>query len=363
MKIFAYSDVNKVGLLRMLNKLLIICCFILPTQSLGIADIEEIPADEKNAIQEIVSMIEQSVRAEAKNAPARRDAHSKAHGCVMAKFSVLPSLPHNLKTGIFKKSGDYPAWIRFSNGSGRIQNDSEGDGRGMAIKLMAVENSKTGTQDFVMINHPVFFVRNAADYVEFQKVVSVENPTKFFFPSLNPFKFRLHEFWIVNEIKRKEVSNPLDIQYWSMTPYSFGQSAMKFSVRSCNPTSDFPKSPSPNFLRENMTQYLQKSDGCFDFMVQIRTHIPDMPIEDPTVDWKEEISPFIPVARITIPRQEFNSPEQTEFCENLSFTPWHAIPEHRPLGGINRVRKAVYETISRVRHEINGRNETEPTKF
>ena len=88
-----------------------------------------------------------------------------------------------------------------------------------------------------------------------------------------------------------------------------------------------------------------------------------MPIEDPTIEWSEKDAPFIPVARITIPAQAFTSPEQLAFCENLSFTPWHAIPEHRPLGGINRVRKTVYDTISRVRHELNGDKRLEPTGF
>jgi hypothetical protein len=26
----------------------------------------------------------------------------------------------------------------------------------------------------------------------------------------------------------------------------------------------------------------------------------------------------------------------------LAFNPWHALAEHRPMGGINRLRKAVY---------------------
>jgi len=69
------------------------------------------------------------------------------------------------------------------NGSGKIQDDSVGDGRGMAIKLMGVKPSEFGTQDFVMINHPVFFVRNVADYVEFQKALSEDNSVKFFSPA------------------------------------------------------------------------------------------------------------------------------------------------------------------------------------
>jgi len=62
-----------------------------------------------------------------------------------------------------------------------------------------------------------------------------------------------------------------------------------------------------------------------------------------------------------IPQQEFDSPAQREFCDNLSMTPWHALPEHRPLGGVNRVRRTVYTTISKLRHEANNAPRREPT--
>jgi hypothetical protein len=68
------------------------------------------------------------------------------------------------------------------------------------------------------------------------------------------------------------------------------------------------------------------------------------------------------VASITIPPQSFDSPEQLEFCTNLSFTPWHCIDAHRPLGGINRVRRTVYETVSRLRHDPE-HPPREPTDF
>lgn len=324
---------------------------------------EEVPPNEDAATQQIVRMIEENVRGEAKNGLARRDAHVKAHGCVQAKFRVLQKLPKEVLGGIFGEPRTYPAWIRYSNGFGKVQDDSVGDGRGMAIKLMGVEHSESGTQDFVMINHPVFFVRNAADYVEFQRALSKDKPVKFFFPGFNPFNFRLHEFGIANSIRNTKVANPLDAQYWSMTPYLFGDTAMKFSARPCSAVSRFVETSSPNFLRENMQNHLAQDGACFDFMVQLRKHPSEMPIEDPTLEWSEKDSPFITVAQITIPPQKFTSPEQLEFCENLSFTPWHAIPEFRPLGGINRVRKTVYDTISRVRHELNGNERHEPTGF
>ena len=99
----------------------------------------------------------------------------------------------------------------------------------------------------------------------------------------------------------------------------------------------------------------------FDFMVQLRTNPTTMPVEDPTIPWKERASPFVKVATIRIPPQEFTAPARKTFGENLSFTPWHALPAHRPLGGINRVRRVVYEAISTLRHDQNGVARLEPT--
>ena len=324
---------------------------------------EDVPANEDVATRQIEQMIEENVRAEARNGLARRGAHAKAHGCVQAEFRILDKLPEEVRVGIFSEARIYPAWIRYSNAFGKVQDDLVDDGRGMAIKLMGIERSDSGTQDFIMINHPVFFVRNAADYVEFQKALSEDSPFKFFFPGLNPFNFRLHEFRIANVIRSTKVANPLDSQYWSTTPYRLGDTEMKFSARPCGSASPFAEPASPDFLRDNMQKHLAQSEACFDFLVQLRKFPTEMPIEDPTIEWSEKDSPFIPVARIKIPAQAFTSPEQLEFCENLSFTPWHAIPEHRPLGGINRVRKTVYNTISRVRHELNGEEPHEPSGF
>ena len=85
-----------------------------------------------------------------------------------------------------------------------------------------------------------------------------------------------------------------------------------------------------------------------------------MSVENSTIEWKEAQAPFYKVASILIPQQDFDTEEQNRFCENLSFTPWHALAEHRPLGVNNRLRKTIYERISRVRHEMNSaeRHET-----
>jgi hypothetical protein len=108
----------------------------------------------------------------------------------------------------------------------------------------------------------------------------------------------------------------------------------------------------PNFLREEMQAELN-GEGCFELVVQPQVEGKNMPVEDPTVLWSERDSPFVKVATVTVPPQEFETERQNDFCESLSFSPWHALPAHRPIGGLNRVRKAVYLEDTRYRRTKN----------
>ncbi|WP_122829090.1 catalase, partial [Pseudomonas viridiflava] len=101
-----------------------------------------------------------------------RDAHAKAHGCVKAEVTVLPELNDELRHGVFSEPGKtWQALMRLSNGNAYPQFDRVRDARGMAIKLFDVPGAKlmtspavAGEQDFVMFNHPSFFVSDVAEY-------------------------------------------------------------------------------------------------------------------------------------------------------------------------------------------------------
>jgi hypothetical protein len=149
-----------------------------------------------------------------------------------------------------------------------------------------------------------------------------------------------------------------------MVPYQLGtgpgRQAVKYSVRACSSVADpMPKEPGHDFLRDALRNTLQNGDACMEFLVQPSTS-DRMDVEDSRIEWKEAQAPFYKIARIRIPQQVFDTPEQNAFCENLSFTPWHALPEHNPLGVTNRLRKIIYDHISRVRHEMNGAIRQEP---
>jgi Catalase len=342
----------------------------MPTPGRGPAtpdsDLESVPPGEAEQIAEIVA-IHLSVTDPSERPHVPRGQHMKGHGCVRAEFTVLPDLPQGLRHGIFASPRKFDALIRYSNGKG--QDDRQPDAHGMAIKLLGVEGEKmleaernATTQDFVLIDNPVFFIRNVADYVPFMK--DFRNLRA---PGMSPGKAlaiaKLFLSWdykwrLLRATGSKKPDSPFRISYWSTTPSKLGDSAVKYMASPDIAGVPAPQPvDSPDKLRLAMASQLATSEACFDFLVQRGIDPVAMPVEDPTVAWD---GPWTKVARIRIPPQTFDTPEQMKFCEDLSFTPWHTLPAHRPLGGINRSRKAIYQAISNQRHELNGTPHVEP---
>ena len=334
---------------------------------------EYIPPNEEEAIATVVQ-INERILDKTEKPFVKRGEHSKGHGCVRGRLVVDPNLSENpqLQVGLFKNPVQaFSVCIRFSNFS--VKDDAKGDLRGMAIKVFDVPGEKIledekdeQTQDILLVDFPVFVVRNAKDYIDL--FVEIErsnsrNPVRFFITGFNPFKWRWHELWIGLSYRLKTIDSLFEARYWSMTPYRFGSAAVKLMAipAPTNRTGHFWSRLGPrskDYLREVMRDHLRDQDASFDLFVQFQADADKMPIEDPTIRWN---SPFHKVATLTIPPQSFESPEQTRFCENLSFTPWHSLLEHRPLGGINRTRKIVYEQISRIRNKLNGVEHREPS--
>jgi hypothetical protein len=150
-------------------------------------------------------------------------------------------------------------------------------------------------------------------------------------------------------------------RYFSAVPYLFGSTAAKYSL---TPRDTAPRAAAParhpNFLREALRARLAEGSIVFDFSVQLQKSPRATPIEDASVAWNEHDAPFHKVATLEIPAQVFDTPERQHFAENLSFNPWRCLPEHRPLGGINRARRQVYRAVSAYRHDRNAEPVGEP---
>jgi hypothetical protein len=84
---------------------------------------------------------------------------------------------------------------------------------------------------------------------------------------------------------------------------------------------------------------------AFTLAVQLYVDAERTSIEDGSADWSEQDSPFVAVADVVLPQQDVTG-EQGErveaFVESLSFDPWHAPVEFRPLGNIMRARSHAY---------------------
>ena len=293
----------------------------------------------------------------------RRDAHPKTHGMVKARFEVADNLPTELRHGIFAAPKSYDALVRFSASGTEISADTVQQAHGMAIKVLGVEGPKAldderdaTTQDFVMINYPTFLSRTVADYEAFHSARVGGLAQTEVFLKMNPPVLRAIEglngspFW-----------NPVQSRYWSQTPYRLGDRAMKFSARpAVAPVKPATIAKGPDYLREALVKQVGAEEVVFEFLVQLQTDPVKTPVEDALTEWKESDAPFVRVATLRIPKQDLSSGEDRKIAENLSFTPWHALEEQRPLGGINRARKVAYEAISKYRHQRNGVPRVEP---
>ena len=333
-----------------------------------VPDQEQIPPGESAMTQDIIQTAIRIVDQHREGTRYLRDAHAKAHGCVMAEVQVPSDLPAPLRQGVFAEPGKtWQATIRLSNGNAYPQFDSLRDARGMAIKLLDVpgrqllaDRQSKGEQDFVMSNHPNFFVSDVAEYRQNVAAQADGKMAMAFFPSLDPRSWQIRHLFIALATLSPPPASPTQTTYFSVSPYKFGEANAKFRVApdpdSCPGYTLPPQNQDlPNFLRSALNQQLSTDRVPACFVLQIQRQDPNkyMPIEDTSIEWKESDAPFETVARIKVPAQDFDTPKLNLACDNQSFNPWFGIEAHRPIGGINRLRKAVYEAVSDYRHSRN----------
>ena len=157
------------------------------------------------------------------------------------------------------------------------------------------------------------------------------------------------------------MTNPLGESYFGQTPFLYGDYVAKFSLQPSS--SDLRELTDarldvkgrPNGIRDDLVDYFHAHGGEWEFKVQLRTNEETMPIEDASVVWPEEESPFVTVARLTVePQDSWNEDKAAQVDDGMSFTVWHALAAHRPLGGINRARRETYDMSTALRARQNG---------
>ena len=328
---------------------------------------ERIPPWEEAALQDIIDSFNAQMRRLWNPGYFERGGNTKTHGVVRAEFVVRDDVPAHVRRGLFAEARAYPAWVRFS-GPGPVWSDDIDDigFLSMAIKVMGVPGPKLMddekyTQDLLGTCAPTFVTPDTRANAQLQHWSYVNAPVFYFLNLGQPHVLDA----IMNSLWTRTQSSPLECEYFSTVPYLLGEGqAMQYSfhtrLRSRSAVPGLPGRPPADYLRQNMAGTLARSAVEFDVCVQLQTDPFLMPIEDASVMWPTSLSPRLPVARVRIPSQSFDSTEQIAFARVLSYNPWHCLPEHRPLGNISRARKRLYWEMSRLRQSMNGVAHYEP---
>jgi len=338
-----------------------------PNEGLKIAEERALP-DEEEFLQSIISSFDKQMRGLWKPGGFERGGNTKTHGIVRGEFIVHDNLAPEFRHGIFAKPQTFRAWVRFSGPGPYITPDIDDVGfMSISIKLMGVPGPKLMdeeqfTQDMFGVSPPTFVTPDTKANAQLQ-IESLKNAQIFYF--LNFHRPHLLDL-IMQGLWIKTQSSPLEAPYFSCVPYLLGEGqAMQYSVWPTStrktPIPRLPFRPPDDYLRNAMATTLAAGDVELDFRIQRQTDPHLMPIENAGVLWPERLSPRVSVATLRLPRQIFTSASQMEFAKQLSYNPWHAIPEHRPLGNQSRARRRMYWELSKLRQEMNGVPHYEPS--
>jgi L-Lysine epsilon oxidase N-terminal/L-lysine epsilon oxidase C-terminal domain len=287
--------------------------------------------------------------------PATRPVFLRLHGVAYGTFEVAKDLRDDFRVGVFGQKREYPVWVRFSGDIQPESPDLKGTA-GVAIKLFGVEGKKlltpdddAATHDFLLQNHDVFFTDTARDMCEFtcQSLNGKFNE----YVEAHPVTGK-----VLNDME-KVVDSVLATTYWSGLPYRFGKECYvkyKLEPEITPPSSgETPDYGDPFYLRGDLRTRLKNGEARFRLFIQLRTDDEAMPLDRATVRWDEGLSQPVHVATLILPRQDLDARGQSTYGENLAFNPWHALPEHEPVGSIAAARKEVYQASANVRRNFN----------
>lgn len=306
---------------------------------------------------------------------AVRSVHAKGHGIVTGTFTVLDDLPPELAQGLFAQGGEYEAVLRISTAPGDILDDAVSAGRGVGLKVLGVPGdrlpgSDDGEQDFLMVNGPIFGAPDPATFLKNLKLLAAtthkaEGAKKLLSATLRVVEGALEALGgksaLLTQLGGAPEVHPLGETYYSQTAYRYGDHIAKFSLRPVSAgltevSGDIVNVHGrPDALREDVRERMIENGGTWQFCVQLCTDLEKMPVEDPTVEWDEKLSPFIPVATLTVaPQLSWENGASQAREDVLSFSPWHGLASHQPLGGVNRARRDTYEYSAGYRSDFNG---------
>jgi hypothetical protein len=313
-----------------------------------------------------------------------RPVHAKSHGLLRAKLSIQGDVPEQYRQGLFAEPGTFDAIVRLSTIPGDILPDNVSSPRGWAIKVIGTPaaaamlpgHEQHHTQDFLCETGKAFGVQDAEAFLKqilFFEKHATDSPT---LKEAVSIAARLAESAIETVGGRIETLKKLGYPqthilgefFYSQTPLRYGNyiaktafvPASKNLVALKDKKMEHPGNHSA--LRDAVVRFFKTQRAEWNICAQLATDIEKTPVEDASVVWPEELSPYVTVASLTAERQDAYSTARRIFVdEHLSFSPWHGLLAHQPLGNINRARRFAYHAAAAFRRMQEDRSEIEPT--
>lgn len=319
---------------------------------------------------------------------ATRSVHAKSHGLLRARLQVLDGLAPELAQGLFAVPAGYDAVMRISTIPGDMLDDKVSVPRGMAVKVIGVPGTQlssldaddgeppAATQDFVLVNGPAFLAPSAKKFLGSLKLLAGTTDKA---PRLKQALSTVlqgaekaleavgGESGTLKSLGGHPETHVLGETYYSQAPILYGAYMAKVALVPVSPElaalrgAHVDLDGKPNGLRDAVVAFFSRHAATWEVRIQLCRDIATMPLEDASVAWPEEDSPYLPVARLTaLPQAGWSEALSRAVDDSMAFSPWHGVLEHRPLGSIMRVRKAAYAMSARFRFERTGNIAREP---
>jgi hypothetical protein len=298
-----------------------------------------------------IMLAQLKTRRAAKTQGVDRAFHAKATLALDgAELRFLDKLPPDLTAGYARPGASYPVIVRFSNAASAGADDNKRDLRGVAVRCIVSENEQ---HDLLATNFPVSHARDGRQFVAFAVATAGGRLSRIF--GLVKLLFTLGPFETIRMLRniaagrRHQPTSVALESYWSRGAIRWGDElAVRYLLR---PDPDAKLAPvptghDPEYLSREAANRLAEGPIRLELCIQRYIDEKTTPIEDTSVEWRVRATPPVPVAILTIPKQDVTlavTRARSREIEGLAFNPWNTTDEFRPLGHLNRARKAAYD--------------------
>ncbi|MGH8571542.1 MAG: peroxidase family protein, partial [Gammaproteobacteria bacterium] len=258
-------------------------------------------------------------------------------------------IPPDLQVEFAQPDAVYTTAVRFSNASGKRRPDYKPDLRGVALR---VKVSPERQHDLLMTNYPASYARDARQFVKFANATTGSTLSRVFgladLALICGFSETVRMLRNVSSGHRRKVCSIATETYWGLGAIRWADTlAVRCLLRPAPDTllGSEPSGHDPEYLSHEIARRLAQGDVRFELCIQRFVDTKSTPIEDTTVAWLDSVSPPEPIAVLTISKRVVDVDGKrgmdTRVIDSMAFNPWNTTDSFRPLGNLNRARKAI----------------------